>query len=170
MTLVSTPLYSNTTLVVFIPTLAHGGTAVLLPKFDAGEFLRLSEKHRVTHAMLVPVQYRRIVERPDFGDYDLSSYLVKFSTSAPFSAALKADVLRRWPGGLVEYLRHDRRRRLDNACRPSSFRTNCTPSASRCPTTTFVSSTKTGREVAQGEIGEVVGSSGDDDDRVSQPA
>jgi long-chain acyl-CoA synthetase len=102
-TLVSTPLYSNTTLVIFIPTLAHGGTAVLLPKFDAGEFLRLSEKRRVTHAMLVPVQYRRIMERPDFGDYDLSSYLVKASTSAPFSAALKADVLSRWPGGLVEY-------------------------------------------------------------------
>ncbi len=68
-TLVSTPLYSNTTLVIFIPTLAHGGTAVLMPKFDAGEFLRVSEKRRATHAMLVPIQYRRIMERPDFGDY-----------------------------------------------------------------------------------------------------
>ena len=35
-TIVSTPLYSNTTLVVFLPTLAHGGTAVLMAKFDAG--------------------------------------------------------------------------------------------------------------------------------------
>ncbi len=42
-TLVSTPLYSNTTLVVFLPTLAHGGTAVLMPKFDAGAFLDLAE-------------------------------------------------------------------------------------------------------------------------------
>ncbi len=102
-TIVSTPLYSNTTLVVFLPTLAHGGTAVLMPKFDAGEFLRLSEKHRATHAMLVPVQYRRIMEREDFGRYDLSSYVLKLSTSAPFPAALKADVLKRWPGGLVEF-------------------------------------------------------------------
>ena len=102
-TLASTPLYSNTTLVVVLPTLAHGGTAVLLPKFDAGAFLRLSEEHRATHAMLVPVQYRRIMAREDFGAYDLSSYLLKFSTSAPFPAALKADVLRRWPGGLVEF-------------------------------------------------------------------
>jgi long-chain acyl-CoA synthetase len=102
-TLVSTPLYSNTTLVVFIPTLAHGGTAVLLPKFDAGEFLRLSERRRVTPAMLVPVQYRRIMERPDFDGYDLSSYVMKASTSAPFSAALMAEVLSRWPGGLVEF-------------------------------------------------------------------
>ena len=28
---------------------------------------------------------------------------MKFCTSAPFSAALKADVLARWPGGLVEF-------------------------------------------------------------------
>ena len=102
-TIVSTPLYSNTTLVVFLPTLAHGGTAVLMPKFDAGEFLRLSQARRATHAMLVPVQYRRIMEREDFGRYDLSSYVLKLSTSAPFPAALKADVLRRWPGGLVEF-------------------------------------------------------------------
>jgi long-chain acyl-CoA synthetase len=99
---VSTPLYSNTTLVAYLPTLAHGSTAVLLPKFDAGQFLRISQERRATHAMLVPVQYRRIMEREDFGKYDLSSYVLKLSTSAPFPAALKADVLERWPGGLVE--------------------------------------------------------------------
>ena len=53
--------------------------------------------------MLVPVQYRRIMEREDFDQYDLSSFVLKFSTSAPFAAALKADVLKRWPGGLVEF-------------------------------------------------------------------
>jgi long-chain acyl-CoA synthetase len=102
-TIVSTPLYSNTTLVVFLPTLAHGGAAVLMPKFEAGRFLRISEEQRATHAMLVPVQYRRIMEREDFGQYDLSSYVLKLSTSAPFAAVLKADVLKRWPGGLVEF-------------------------------------------------------------------
>ena len=40
-TLCSTPLYSNTTLVSFIPTLAWGGTAVLMAKFDTGEWLSL---------------------------------------------------------------------------------------------------------------------------------
>jgi acyl-CoA synthetase (AMP-forming)/AMP-acid ligase II len=102
-TIVSTPLYSNATLVVFLPTLAHGGTAVLMPKFDAGQFLHISQERRTTHAMLVPVQYRRIMERDDFGQYDLSSYVLKLSTSAPFPAGLKADVLKRWPGGLVEF-------------------------------------------------------------------
>jgi acyl-CoA synthetase (AMP-forming)/AMP-acid ligase II len=100
---ISTPLYSNTTLVSFLPTLAGGGTMVLMPRFDAREFLVLSERHRANIAMLVPVQYRRILDVPGFDAFDLSSYRMKYATSAPFSAELKAEVLRRWPGGLVEY-------------------------------------------------------------------
>ena len=102
-TVVSTPLYSNTTLVAALPTLALGGTAVLMDKFEPRAFLALAESHRATHAMLVPVQYGRIMALEDFGRHDLSSFRMKFSTSAPFAADLKADVLARWPGGLVEY-------------------------------------------------------------------
>ncbi len=102
-TLLATPLYSNTTLVCLIPTLAFGGCAVLMPKFDAARYLQLAQQHRATHTMLVPVQYQRLMAHPDFERYDLSSFKSKFSTSAPFHAELKADVLRRWPGGLTEY-------------------------------------------------------------------
>ena len=102
-TLLSTPLYSNTTLVVFFPTISAGGTVLLMPKFDALAYLRLAQQHRVTHTMLVPVQYQRLMANPEFASFDLSSYRMKFSTSAPFGAALKADVLQRWPGGLVEF-------------------------------------------------------------------
>ncbi len=102
-TLLSTPLYSNTTLVVFFPTLAYGGTVLLMGRFDAAAYLALAQAQRVTHTMLVPVQYQRLMARPDFDRHDLSNFQMKFSTSAPFSAALKADVLRRWPGGLVEF-------------------------------------------------------------------
>jgi long-chain acyl-CoA synthetase len=102
-TLLATPLYSNTTLVIFFPTLAFGGAVHLMPKFDAAGYLKLAQALRVTHTMLVPVQYQRIMARPDFDAHDLKSYKMKFCTSAPFSAALKADVLQRWPGGLVEF-------------------------------------------------------------------
>ncbi len=101
-TLLSTPLYSNTTLVSFIPTLAWGGTVVLQPKFNSGEWLRLAERHAATHTMLVPVQYRRLLADPAFDDHALS-FRMKFCTSAPFAGELKAEVLRRMPGGLVEF-------------------------------------------------------------------
>ena len=102
-TLVSTPLYSNTTLVSVLPTLAMGGTCVLMPRFEARGLLELAQKHRATHAMLVPVQYQRIMALPDFDRFDLSAFRFKFCTSAPFAAALKADIVRRWPGALIEY-------------------------------------------------------------------
>jgi acyl-CoA synthetase (AMP-forming)/AMP-acid ligase II len=90
-------------LVVFFPTLGFGGTVHLMPKFDAGEWLKIAEHERVTHTMLVPVQYRRLMAHPKFDDHDLSAFQMKFSTSAPFASEIKADVLRRWPGGLVEF-------------------------------------------------------------------
>ncbi len=103
-TLLATSLCSNTTLVCFFPTIARGGCVVLAPpKFDATTYLTIAQKERATHTMLVPVQYQRIMNLPDFDAYDLSSFLVKFCTSAPFHAALKADILKRWPGGLVEF-------------------------------------------------------------------
>jgi len=102
-TVLATPLYSNTTLVVFFPTLAFGGTVVLMAKFDAAQYLALAQTHRMTHTMLVPVQYQRIMAVPTFGAHDLASTIAKFCTSAPFNAALKADVVGRWPGALIEF-------------------------------------------------------------------
>jgi acyl-CoA synthetase (AMP-forming)/AMP-acid ligase II len=101
-TISSTPLYSNTTMAAFLPTIASGGKTVLMRKFDAHRFLELAEREGATNTMLVPVQYRRIMALPDFDSFDLSSFVMKYCTSAPFAAALKADIVKRWPGGLVE--------------------------------------------------------------------
>lgn len=102
-TLLSTPLYSNTTLISLLPTLALGGTAILMRKFSVEGFLSVAQEHRVTHAMLVPIQYQRLMASERFDAFDLSSFEEKFCTSAPFSPELKRDVLARWPGNLTEY-------------------------------------------------------------------
>ncbi len=102
-TLLSTPLYSNTTIVSFLPTLFGGSTVYLMPKFDAREHLKIVQREKITHTMLVPVQYKRIMDLPDFDSFDLSSMRMKFSTSAPLRADVKQDVLARFPGKLIEY-------------------------------------------------------------------
>jgi aldehyde dehydrogenase (NAD+) len=102
-TLAATPLYSNTTLVSVLPTLALGGSVILMPKFDAATYLTLAQQHRATHTMLVPVQYQRLLAHPDFHRTDLSAFKVKFCTSAPFDASLKFEVIRHWPGRLIEF-------------------------------------------------------------------
>ncbi|MGE0384662.1 MAG: class I adenylate-forming enzyme family protein [Gammaproteobacteria bacterium] len=157
-TLVSTPLYSNTTLVSFIATVALGGTCVLMAKFDAGEFLRLAQAHRATHAMLVPVQYQRLMDRPDFDRYDLTGFVTRSCTSAPFSAALKAQVLARWPGALVEYYGMTEGGGtcvLHAHLHPDKLHTVGRPA----PGHDIRLVGEDGREVAPGGIGEVVGRS-----------
>jgi acyl-CoA synthetase (AMP-forming)/AMP-acid ligase II len=157
-TLLSTPLYSNTTLVVFFPTIAFGGCVVLMPKFDAAAYLKLAEARRVTHTMLVPVQYQRLMARPDFDAHDLRSFKYKFSTSAPFSAALKADVLQRWPGGLIEFYGMTEGGGtciLEAHLHPDKLHTVGRPAEG----SDIRLIDEEGREVAPGEAGEVVGHS-----------
>jgi long-chain acyl-CoA synthetase len=158
-TLLSTPLYSNTTLVSFFATLALGGTVLLMEKFDARAFLALAQQYRVTHTMLVPVQYRRLMALPDFDHFDLSSFRMKFCTSAPCDAALKADVLARWPGGLVELYGMTEGGgscQLFAHLHPSKLHTVGMPS----PGSTFRVIDDNDKELAAGAKGEIVGRSG----------
>src|SRR4051812_9811506 len=158
--LLSTSLCSNTTLVCFFPALSRGGTAVLTQgRFDPDSWLRLAERERATHTMLVPVQYQRLMAHPRFDSFDLSSFTMKFCTSAPFAAALKADILRRWPGGLTEYYgmtegggtcilaAHEFPDKLHTVGKPSEGHD-------------IRLIDEDGRELPAGEIGEIVGRSG----------
>ncbi|MGE8141540.1 class I adenylate-forming enzyme family protein [Novosphingobium sp. NPDC080210] len=101
-TLTSTPLYSNTTMAVFLPTMYSGGCASIMGKFDTEKWLQRAQDERITHTMLVPVQYRRLMQFDRFDDFDLSAMKMKYCTSAPFPADLKGEVLKRMPGGLIE--------------------------------------------------------------------
>ncbi|MEZ5647063.1 MAG: class I adenylate-forming enzyme family protein [Burkholderiaceae bacterium] len=102
-TLLAIPLYSNLTLTYLFSALGLGGTVVLMARFEAGRYLALAAQHRATHSVLVPVQFRRLLDHPDFAGADLSRLRHRFCAGAPFDAALKAEVLQRWPGELTEY-------------------------------------------------------------------
>jgi acyl-CoA synthetase (AMP-forming)/AMP-acid ligase II len=100
--LASTPLYSNTTMVAFLPVLFGGGSVTIMGKFDAVKWLQIAQDQAITHTMLVPVQYQRLLQVDGLERFELSHMQVKCCTSAPFSAELKREVLDRIPGGLVE--------------------------------------------------------------------
>ena len=156
--LTSTPLYSNTTLVSFIPTLALGGCVVLMKKFDVRQYLELAQMHRATHTMLVPVQYQRIMDFPEFDRFDLGSFQAKFSTSAPFRADLKQQILKRWPGRLTEYYGMTEgggRTELYCDLHPDKLHTVGRPAKGH----DIRLIDENGKQVGKGESGEVVGSS-----------
>ena len=100
--LLSTPMYSNTTLTPLLGSLAHGGECILMRKFDAAQFLALASRLKATHTMLVPIQYKRLLAHPDFATSDLSAFELSQSTGAPMDPGLKRDILDRWPGRFLE--------------------------------------------------------------------
>jgi acyl-CoA synthetase (AMP-forming)/AMP-acid ligase II len=156
--LTATPLYSNTTLPALLPTLGMGGTAVMMTKFDTRRYLELAQRYRVTITILVPVQYQRLMDDPSFDNYDLSAFKAKFSTSAPFAAKLKAEVLKRWPGGLSEVYGMTEgggRCQLDAHLHPDKLHTIGKPSSG----TDIRLIDEQGNEVGPGETGEIVGNS-----------
>ncbi len=156
--LCATPLYSNTTLVAALPTLALGGTLVLMRKFDATKYFALAARHGATHTMLVPVQYQRLLRCPDFDRTDLSTLTHKFCTSAPFSAALKAEVLQRWPGSLIEYYgMTEGGVRCELHCHQHPDKLHTVGRAVTGSELRFID--ESGQEVPPGTLGEIVGRS-----------
>jgi fatty-acyl-CoA synthase len=73
--------------VLCFPVMALGGEIVIMPSPDLGEFLRLIETHRVTHAFLPPTLIYLLLDHPDVGKYDLSSLQCLWYGAAPMSAS-----------------------------------------------------------------------------------
>jgi acyl-CoA synthetase (AMP-forming)/AMP-acid ligase II len=78
--------------------LAKGTTTVVQARFDAGEWLALVERHRVTSAFLVPTMLYRILEHPDFATIDLSSLSSLAYGAAPASPELIRRTIAALPG------------------------------------------------------------------------
>ncbi|MCA8901629.1 MAG: acyl--CoA ligase [Hyphomonas sp.] len=75
-TLITTPLFHVTANnCAAYATTAAGGTLVLMYRWDAGEALRLIEKHRISGMSGVPVMSRELINHPDFATTDTSSLL-----------------------------------------------------------------------------------------------
>jgi acyl-CoA synthetase (AMP-forming)/AMP-acid ligase II len=68
-----------------------GAAAVLIPKFDAEETLRLIERHRVTHAQFVPTMFVRMLKLPAQvrAKYDVSSLQCVLHAAAPCAVDVK---------------------------------------------------------------------------------
>jgi long-chain acyl-CoA synthetase len=72
-----------------------GATSVILPAWDAREWLRLVERHRVTLSFMTPAHFIRILEVPDDerAQYDLSSLRLIVHGGAPCPVPVKRRIL-----------------------------------------------------------------------------
>ena len=73
-TLLTVPLFHVTAEVpVFLQSFAMGRKIVMMPKWDAGEAMRLIEKEKISYFVGVPLMSFEILNHPDRAKYDLST-------------------------------------------------------------------------------------------------
>lgn len=83
-TLLSVPLFHVTGEVpVLLNSFVIGRGMVLMPKWDAGEALRLIEKEKITYFVGVPTMSLELMTHPDRAKYDLSSMTDVAAGGAP---------------------------------------------------------------------------------------
>jgi long-chain acyl-CoA synthetase len=99
------PLYHAAPLRFTMMAITLGGTAVIMESFDAEEFLRLVETHRVTQAQLVPTMFVRMLKLPDEVRlrHDIRSLKGAIHAAAPCPVDVKSQMIDWWGPILIEY-------------------------------------------------------------------
>ena len=107
------PLYHSAPLRFNMVVQRLGGTCMVMERFDPLEALALIERHRVTHAQLVPTMFVRLLQLPDVrARFDLSSLRCVVHAAAPCPVEIKAQMIE-WLGPILyEYYSVDRGHRL----------------------------------------------------------
>ncbi|HJY79340.1 MAG TPA: AMP-binding protein [Burkholderiales bacterium] len=92
------PLYHSAPSGYAVQATLHGELLVLEERFDAERALALIERHRLTHAYLVPTMYVRLLRLPESArtKYDLSSMRFVASTGSPCPAEVKRAMIDWW--------------------------------------------------------------------------
>lgn len=86
--MMSVPFFHVGGAIGVLGNLYAGNTYVVQARFDAGEWLRLVQQHRVTSTFVVPTMLQRIIDHPSFGSTDLSSLTAIAYGAAAAPAAL----------------------------------------------------------------------------------
>jgi long-chain acyl-CoA synthetase len=100
--LVSTPLYSNWTVVAMSLAIATSSAIILQSRFDARRFLETARAQRATHGFVVPTQIERCLALPEFDEACGDWPMTLFSSGSRLRSEVKREAIARWPGRLVE--------------------------------------------------------------------
>ena len=99
------PLYHAAPLRFNMMAITLGGTSVIMEAFDAEQFLKLVEQHKVTQSQLVPTMFVRMLKLPEEirTRYDVSSLKGAIHAAAPCPVDVKAKMIEWWGPILIEY-------------------------------------------------------------------
>lgn len=101
-TLLNLGLFSNISWVAMLATFFAGGTTVIQRRFDVPGCLQLIQDERITHTVMVPLQYQKLLEYDRYDEYDLSSLDAYMCCGSPLVVELKHSIMQRMPGSFIE--------------------------------------------------------------------
>lgn len=93
-TLVAAPMFHVAALAGCTAQSLVGGTQVFVPRFDAGEVLRLIDRHRIISLPLVSTMIQMLCEHPDATTTDVSSVRTISYGAAPMPEAVLTQAMR----------------------------------------------------------------------------
>jgi acyl-CoA synthetase (AMP-forming)/AMP-acid ligase II len=96
--LLTVPMYHVAGLQAALAAVFGGRTLVVMSQFDAVGWMSLVAQHRVNRAMLVPTMLKRVIDHPQFANYDLSSLDVITYGAAPMPLPVIRDAIVAFPG------------------------------------------------------------------------
>jgi long-chain acyl-CoA synthetase len=103
--IIPAPMYHSAPNFFAVMATVAGGFTVIMPRFDPEEFLRLVEKHKITHVQMVPVMFVRLLKLPKEvrEKYDVSSLRNIIHAAAPCPADVKKAMIAWWGPVINEY-------------------------------------------------------------------
>lgn len=99
------PLYHAAPLSFAAAVIGSGGTYVLMDRFEPEGFLRAITEHRVTHALVVPTMFVRLLRLPDDvrASADVSSLRFAMHGASPCPVPVKRAMIDWWGPVITEY-------------------------------------------------------------------
>ena len=99
------PLYHAAPLLFTMAVQRIGGTVVVMEHFDPVELLALVERHRVTHTLMVPTMFVRMLKlaEEERGRFDVSSLRCCIHGAAPCPPEVKEQMIAWWGPVIHEY-------------------------------------------------------------------
>ncbi|RYY28468.1 MAG: long-chain fatty acid--CoA ligase [Sphingomonadales bacterium] len=96
--MVTSPMYHTAPNFYGLLAIQFGANLVLQPRFDAEGLLALVARHKVTHLIMVPIMFHRLLALPEEvkRKYDLSSLRQVFHGAAPCPRATKEAMIAWW--------------------------------------------------------------------------
>ena len=153
-TLCSLGLYSNISWVGLLCTFVAGGTVVVLPSFSGRAVLDAIERYGVSHGAMVPVQFQRLLDEPDFARCRIESLQALMCCGSPLGAQLKRRVIRELRCELIEL--YGLTEGVVTTLAPEDVEVKAASVGKPLPGTDLKILGEDDREVAIGDAGEIV--------------